>query len=104
MVSMDLDNSLGGESRKVHLGFAERVIFVIVAIGALSFCAIIWGSAQKLISQVENLTTAQALTSAQVVNMSAQLSDFKLLSSQIIILQTQVTRNTQDIHDIRHHK
>lgn len=92
-----------------HLHFAlgpvERWIVAIGACGIVGMVGWMWQStATRLDDQGKTLftvVTQQAVTNAQLQNLSSQLADVPGLTRQMAQLQVQVQRNTADVHDLQ---
>ncbi|WP_458788955.1 hypothetical protein [Dyella jiangningensis] len=50
---------------------------------------------------MQELSTAQAVTNAQLATLSQQLSDVPGLTRQMAEIKVQTDRNTQDIHELQ---
>ena len=87
------------------LGPVERWIVGIAAAALLALC---YGGWQSIVSRQDSqadllakVVTQQAVTSAQLTTLQAQLADVPNLTRQIAEIKVQVQRNTDDIHELR---
>lgn len=87
------------------LGPIERWIVVVCASALLGLCYGGWNSiVTKQDTQADLLAkvvTQQAVTSAQITTLQAQLADVQSLTRQIAEIKVQADRNTEDIQELR---
>jgi hypothetical protein len=87
------------------LGPVERWIVGACAAALLGLCYGGWSSiVSKQDTQADLLAkvvTQQAVTSAQITTLQAQLADVPSLTRQIAEIKVQADRNTEDIQELR---
>lgn len=100
---MDLEDKGG----RLHfsLGPVERWI---VGVGAAALLGLCYGGWSSIVTRqdtqadmLSRLVTQQAVTSAQITTLQAQLADVPSLTRQMAEIKVQVDRNTDDIHELR---
>jgi len=101
---MDLQD-VAGRGAKVKLGLVERW-GLTAAFGLLVFLlAYVFNSFDSRLAKqaqaMQDMVTAQAVTSAQLQALTSQLSDVPGLTRQMAELKVQVQRNSEDIHELQ---
>lgn len=108
---MDIKSSADGASH-LRLGPVERWIVGVCAtllVAAVGYVfTSITGNLEKQqqsqatqMAQIVEIKTQQAVTNAQLVTLSQQLSDIPGLTRQMAEIKVQTDRNAQDIHELQ---